>query len=96
MGVVCLLAAAAWAADDPPAAAPVVSQSLCSNAPGAPACKAPKKDLKAAREAFSRGLKLDKSGHLEPAFHAFEQAATLVPQDIEYLTAERIRPAATE
>src|SRR5215469_4973519 len=90
VGIVCAMAAAAVAADDSPTSAPVTSPSLCSNAPGAPPCKAPKKDLKAAREAFSRGLKLEKSGHIEPAFHAFEEAAALVPQDIEYLTAREL------
>src|SRR5215470_3101319 len=89
-GMVCLMAAAALAADDPASSAPVVSQSICSNAPGAPACNAPKKDLKAARQAFARGLKLEKSNRLEEALREFEQAATLVPQDIEYLTAREM------
>jgi hypothetical protein len=84
------MAVAAMAADDSSPSAPVPSPSLCSNAPGAPPCKAPKKDLKAAREAFSRGLKLEKSGHLEPAFRAFEEASARVPQDIEYLTAREL------
>lgn len=88
--IVCLAAAAAVAADTPAPSSQAATQSLCSNSPGAPACKAPAKDLKAARQAFSRGVKLEQSKHLEQAFHEFEEAATLVPQNIEYLTAREL------
>ncbi len=86
-----LLAGVGWATDTPPAAAP----SLCSNSGGAPACHGPKKDLKAARQAFARGLKLEKSQNenpqnLEEAFYEFEEAARLVPQNVEYLTAREM------
>ena len=86
-----LLAGVGWATDTPPAAAP----SLCSNSGGAPACLGPKKDLKAARQAFARGLKLEKSQNehlqnLDEAFYEFEEAARLVPQNVEYLTAREM------
>jgi general secretion pathway protein D len=85
-GVCLLLAAVCLAADTPPAAAP----SLCSNSGGAPACHGPKKDLKTARQAFARGLKLEKAQNLDEAFYEFQEAARLVPQNVEYLTAREI------
>ncbi len=78
-----LLAAVCSATDTAPATAP----SLCSNSAGAPACQGSAKDLKAARQAFKRGLKLEKSRNLEQALYEFQEAARLVPQNVEYLTA---------
>ncbi len=75
-----------FAADTPLPAAP----PLCSNSGGAPACHGPAKDLKAARQAFARGLKLEKSRNLDQAFYEFEEASRLVPQNVEYLTAREI------
>lgn len=85
-----MLAGVCLAADTPGAA-----PSLCSNSGGAPVCHGPKKDLKAARQAFARGLKLEKSQNdnfqnLDQAFYEFEEAARLVPQNVEYLTAREI------
>ena len=85
-GIVLLLAGVCLAADTPQAAAP----PLCSNSAGAPVCHGPKKDLKAARQAFARGLKLEKSQNLDQAFYEFEEAARLVPQNVEYLTAREM------
>jgi len=81
-----LLAGVCLVADTPSVAAP----SLCSNSAGAPACQGPKKALKAARQAFARGLKLEKSQNLDQAFYEFEEASRLVPQNVEYLTAREI------
>jgi len=75
-----------FAADTPLPAAP----PLCSNSGGAPVCQGPAKDLKAARQAFTRGLKLEKSRNLDEAFYEFEEASRLVPQNVEYLTAREI------
>ncbi|MGD0792331.1 MAG: type II and III secretion system protein [Terriglobales bacterium] len=90
-GSVLLFAGVCLAADTPPAAAP----TLCSNSAGAPACHGPAKDLKAARQAFARGLKLEKSRNenlqnLDEAFYEFEEASRLVPQNVEYVTAREI------
>jgi len=85
-GICLLLGGVCLAADTPPAAAP----SLCSNSAGAPACHGPVKELKAARQAFARGLKLEKSQNLDEAFYEFEEAARLVPQNLEYLTAREM------
>ena len=82
-GIALLLAGVCWATDPPPATAP----ALCSNSKGAPACHAPAKDLKAARQAFKRGLKFEKSKKLDQALYEFQEAARLVPQNVEYLTA---------
>jgi general secretion pathway protein D len=90
-GIALLLAGVCLAADTPPVAAP----ALCSNSGGAPACHGPAKDLKAARQAFARGLKLEKSQNenlqsLDEAFYEFEEASRLVPQNVEYLTAREM------
>jgi general secretion pathway protein D len=90
-GIAVLLAGVCLAADTPPAAVP----SLCSNSAGAPACHGIARDLKAARQAFARGLKLEKSRNdklqsLDEAFYEFEEASRLVPQNVEYLTAREM------
>ena len=85
-GLVLLGAAVCLAADAVPTAAP----SACSDAAGAPACKAASKDLKAARQAFSRGLKLQHAKNLDDAFSEFEKAYRLIPQNVEYLTAREM------
>ena len=86
-----LLAGMCLASDTPSAGAP----SLCSNSAGAPSCRGTGKDLKAARHAFARGLKLEKSRNdrlesLGQAFYEFEEASRLVPQNVEYLTAREM------
>jgi general secretion pathway protein D len=58
--------------------------------PGAPACTASKKDLKDAKAAFTLGLKLQNSKRLDEAFVEFEQAARLVPGNVEYMTAREL------
>jgi general secretion pathway protein D len=85
-GICWLLVGVSFAADTPPVNAP----PLCSNSGGAPSCHGPVKDLKAARQAFSRGLKLEKSHALDQAFYEFEEASRLVPENVEYLTAREI------
>jgi general secretion pathway protein D len=83
---ICVLFAGVCLAADTPVSPP----ALCSDSGGAPHCRGPAKDLKAARQAFARGLKLEKSQNLDQAFYEFEQASQLVPQNIEYLTAREI------
>lgn len=82
-GILLLSAAACFAADGIPS-------SPCSEAAGAPACKGAPKDLKAARQAFSRGLKFEQSKNFDEAFSQFEEASRLVPQNVEYLTAREM------
>ena len=85
-GICVLLAGMGFASDTPLPAAP----ALCSNSGGAPVCHGPANDLKAARQAFARGLKLEKSRNLDQAFYEFEEASRLVPQNVEYLTAREL------
>ena len=83
---ICLFfAGGCFAAETPSGASP-----LCSNSQGAPKCHGPAKDLKAARQAFAHGLQLQKSQNLDEAFYEFEEAARLVPQNVEYLTAREM------
>ena len=85
--LVAILVCACLANDQPPAPASV----MCANGiPGAPACTASKADLREAKAAFSRGLKLQARSNPEEAFHAFERAAELVPQDVQYVTAREL------
>ena len=81
-----LFAGMCFASDTPAAAGP----QICSNSKGAPACHGPARDLKAARQAFAHGIQLEKSQSLDEAFYEFEEAARLVPQNVEYLTAREM------
>jgi general secretion pathway protein D len=90
-GIVSMCAVVCLAADTPPAVAP----ALCSNSGSATACHASAKDMKEARQAFARGLKLEQSGNGNPqnltnALNEFEEAVHLVPQNAEYLTAREL------
>jgi general secretion pathway protein D len=87
---VCLLAAMpaipAFAADNTSIDAPIIS---CGNGiPGGVYCAPTKKDLKEARNAYARGLKLQGQDRLEEAFTQFDQASRLEPQDVAFLSAE--------
>jgi general secretion pathway protein D len=87
-GVALLCAAVCWATDTPPVTGTTgTTPPLCSDSGGAPACHGNNKDLKDARKAFKRGLKLEKSRNLEQALYEFQEAARLIPQNVEYLTA---------
>jgi general secretion pathway protein D len=86
-----LFAGVCLAADTPPASTP----ALCSNSGSATTCHGSAKDMKEARQAFARGLKLEKSGNENPqnlsqALREFEEAVRLVPQNAEYLTAREL------
>jgi general secretion pathway protein D len=92
LAAVCFAADSPTAATEPSAAPPASALPLCSNSGSAPRCHGLSKDLKAARQAFARGLKLEKSQtdnpqNLDEAFYQFQEAARLVPQNVEYLTA---------
>ena len=84
-----MLAGVCLAADN--VAAPAVpAPALCSDSKGSSGCQGPVDDLKAARKAFHRGLKEQKSHNLDEAFYEFEDAARLVPLNVEYVTAREI------
>jgi general secretion pathway protein D len=63
----------------------------CGNGvPGGVNCIASSKDLKEARNAYTRGLKLQNGKRLEQALAQFDEAARLVPQDVQFLTAREL------
>jgi len=63
----------------------------CSNGiPGGVSCIFSKKDLKEAQKAFARGVKLQDHHRLDDAFAQFDEAARLVPQNPQFLTAREM------
>jgi type II secretory pathway component GspD/PulD (secretin) len=85
--LVAMLQVAATAADRPEAA----PASLCGSASaGLLVCHAPKKDLKEAKEAFARGVKLRDAQKLAEALSKFEDASRLIPQNVDYVTAREM------
>src|SRR5580704_18594442 len=75
-------------ANEPPVDAPIIS---CGNGiPGGVYCAPSKKDLKQARTAYERGLKLQDHQQMEEAFAQFDQALRLVPEDARFLSAREM------
>jgi general secretion pathway protein D len=73
------------AADESGPASPVIS---CGNGvPGGIYCIPSAKELKEARNAYARGLKLQRHHQEEEALARFDQASRLVPQDVAFLSA---------
>ncbi|MBV9572650.1 MAG: hypothetical protein JOY93_01255 [Acidobacteriales bacterium] len=63
----------------------------CGQEPAASAtCTPSKKDLKEAKSAFNKGLKLGKAGHTDEAFDEYETASRLSPKNVEYVTAREL------
>ena len=81
------LAASAFSADQMPSTPTIPCPDNPTRTAG---CNISKKDLKDARTAFSRALKLEHSNRLEEAFAEFEQAARLAPQDMQLVTAREM------
>jgi len=74
-------------AEDVPSGLPI----SCGNGLiGGVGCQVTKKDLKEAREAFARGVKLHEHRRLEDALEQFQKASQLVPRDMQYLTAREM------
>ena len=61
----------------------------CTPGASESACNPSHQDLKAARSAFARGMKLQKN-HPEQAFRELDRAAQLVPRNPEYITAREL------
>jgi general secretion pathway protein D len=55
-----------------------------------PSCVPSKKEIKEARSAFSKGLKLQKAKRNDEALDNFETAARLSPRNIDYVTAREL------
>jgi hypothetical protein len=82
--VFCALWAAACAADEPQSLLTLPCTQVASS--GA-SCDPSPADLKKARNAFSRAVKLEKARHLDEAYAEFDTAARLVPKNPDYITA---------
>ncbi|MGA8764224.1 MAG: hypothetical protein WB562_15255 [Candidatus Sulfotelmatobacter sp.] len=77
-----------FAAHDSAVDAPIIT---CGNGvPGGINCLPSKKELKEGHNAFARGLKLQNEKHFEQAFAQFDEAARLVPQDLQFLSAREL------
>jgi general secretion pathway protein D len=64
---------------------------ICANGvPGGINCLVSKKDMKEARAAYTRGLKLQDHNRLSEAYTEFDQASRLVPQDTQFFSAREI------
>jgi general secretion pathway protein D len=75
--------------DEPANAAPSIVS--CGNGiPGGTNCIVSKKELKEAREAFVRGIKLQDQNRMEEAFTQFDEASRKVPQNVQFLTAREL------
>jgi len=87
-GLLMALAPAFAGGGDLAGADPPVS---CGNGiPGGINCVPSKQDLKDARAAYSRGLHLQSRKRWEEAFAQFDEAARLVPQDAQFVTAREM------
>ncbi len=82
------LAPLALAGSDDSAVPPPIT---CGNGiPGGLNCILSKRDLKDARKAYSLGMKLEQQRRLEDAFEQFDQAARMVPQNVQFLQAREL------
>jgi general secretion pathway protein D len=85
------LSVSARAATDDQAPAPPVA---CNNGlVGGVNCIVTKSDLKQAKAAFQRGVKLHNQEKLEAALTEFEDASRLAPRNLQYLTAREVLKA---
>src|ERR1700758_4050528 len=82
-----LAASAGTLTDNHAPSAPVA----CSNGlVGGVNCIVTKSDLKQAKAAFQRGVKLHDHENLQAALAEFEDASRLSPRNVEYLTAREV------
>ena len=78
----------AFAGDDANIETQIVS---CGNGvPGGINCVPSKSDLKEARNAYSRGLKLEGHKRFEEAFSQFDEASRLVPRNTQFFSAREV------
>ncbi len=79
---------AAFAASDDTPPPPTIPCG--AGIPGVVSCQASKGDLKAARKAYDKGVKLEERQQPEEALARFEEATQLAPQDVKFLTAREV------
>lgn len=88
------IVAGALAVRLPASDVPTAPPPICVNGvPGGVNCVATKKDLKEARNAYQRGLKLQKQHNFEDAFAQFDAAAHLAPENHGYTSARELLKA---
>jgi general secretion pathway protein D len=88
LGLLSALGAVPLFAADEPADTPIIS---CGNGiPGGVMCIPSKKELKNARSAYSRGLKLENSNNFNEAFLEFDEASRLIPEDTRFFSAREV------
>jgi hypothetical protein len=73
-----------WAEDQPTIIPP--SMGCANGLPASSACVTSATSRKQAKQAFQRGLKLEKENKLDNAFDEFKKAADLAPRDVQYVT----------
>ena len=94
--VVLALTAAGFCSDDAPTPPPTLPGDDVAVLPcgegsaSAPGCNPSKKEVKEARSAFARALRLEKRQHADEAFAAFQTAARLEPRNVSYVTAREL------
>jgi hypothetical protein len=81
------LTAAAFCADEPQN---VPLLPCGQGGPGAPNCNPSKKELKEAKAAYVKALKLQKEKRGDDALAEFNRAAVLNPRDVDYVTAREM------
>ncbi len=82
------LAAVAFGGETPPG---VAILPCGQGVAGSPSCTPSRKELKEAKSAYDRGVKLAKNRQREEALAQFETAAQLAPGNIDYLTAREMQ-----
>jgi general secretion pathway protein D len=87
-GLAAVLATSVFAASGDTPIPPSISCG--SGIPGGVNCIVSKKDLKQARNAFDKGVKLQDQRNLEEAFNRFDEASRLAPQNMQFLTAREV------
>jgi type II secretory pathway component GspD/PulD (secretin) len=80
-------AVAAMAADQPSAIPVLPCGEGAANLHG---CNPSKKELKEAKDAFSKGIKAERANRLEDAYEQFKTAADLSPRNTNYVTAREL------
>jgi len=87
MAAVLLLAATGVCADTR-AGAPLLPCG--TGEPAAESCTSSRHEIKEAKTAFERGLKLQHKGQMAAALQEFEKAARLTPRNLDYVTAREL------
>jgi general secretion pathway protein D len=94
--VVLALTAAGFCSDgstNPPSSPPAENVAVLPCGEGtsaAPGCNPSKKEVKEAKSAFAKALRLEKNQHSAEAFEAFQAAARLEPRNVSYVTAREL------